>query len=525
MKSNKLTLNLIFVAICFAAFALYMILMPYSGDDYWYMSGIRNSLEGNGGSVWNEIWEVIKFHYCEDNARVCNMLLVPLLLLPKWVGSTLMVAAWCGAVWCCMRIIGGRWREGILAPLALLCFTFLMPWQEEMFTLTFQINYMMGGFLGAVCVWWIAFRGREKGAKRWVAFCLGLLAGLWQEAIAAPVWGGFVALYICYARWRNPGVVMMCAGLLVGVIWNLLSPNYIAVISGNSPESVEGGITIKRVAGMVLRHPSLIWALIAAVVAFIRKRAVLKEWPVLFLAVSAIASFAIGLVSRYVARAGWWCDMASVMLILYFVREMLASGFGNGKRWKYLGRCVGGVMFLVVACYWIVADTYVNRYESQLRSVFAQYESNPEGRVYCTWPSLWGSPRYMPEVWEASFYRHPLWWVARYVYPSEGMDKHPIQLLPASSRTLVASEEERVTGDVGAFWHQGFLYAPAGNFSDDNWGIANIEVSAGKMKYMVEFCRVRFKSETDGESYVVLYPTSHLGWLRNLPIKSLSFAQ
>lgn len=77
-------------------------------DDLWYGLRFKDYVIGdiNLATVCSDIWETWKSHYLTDNSRLSNVVFVPFLLLPKWIGSGIAVVCWWYAVRRGVEIVG-----------------------------------------------------------------------------------------------------------------------------------------------------------------------------------------------------------------------------------------------------------------------------------------------------------------------------------------------------------------------------------------------------------------------------------
>lgn len=108
-----------------------------------------------------------------DNIRLGNLLILFFLLLPKWVGSSIMTLLWVYGVMDALKLSGIDWYKSALVPLALFLWTFGILWSENYGVMDYQFNYL---FSLAVAMWLLRFLERRE----WGEGSMG-----WRAAVAS----------------------------------------------------------------------------------------------------------------------------------------------------------------------------------------------------------------------------------------------------------------------------------------------------------------------------------------------------
>ncbi len=99
---KRFDVNSVMIRIITLMFAVCFISMPMAFDDYWYSSYIFDYKEKlRSGFPLREIFETWKYHWQADNGRLANVIFVPFLTIPRWVGALL------GSILLLFSLLGG----------------------------------------------------------------------------------------------------------------------------------------------------------------------------------------------------------------------------------------------------------------------------------------------------------------------------------------------------------------------------------------------------------------------------------
>ena len=147
------------IAMVTIAHILVYSIMPYTCDDFWYMTPLRDYCMGIDTSFpANGLWECWKYHYESDNIRLANVVFTFTLLIPK-IFPSIMSGILVGVMlWLSSRLSGLSWRNPLLLGVLALMLTFMLPWYEEMFTQCFALNYIWSTALSLWLAWFFFYK-------------------------------------------------------------------------------------------------------------------------------------------------------------------------------------------------------------------------------------------------------------------------------------------------------------------------------------------------------------------------------
>lgn len=324
-------LNVLWLVLAAVGLGIWLVGMPPYLDDWWYMEPLRGWYEAQGmnnplsgryaagaGVPWEEITACWAERYCDTNGRFGNMLLIPLLMLPKWVGS---VVAWLailfsfGAV---LRLSGVSLRRILPVPLALVLWMFMLPWRDHLGSLTFQMCYLLPpGFVmaTALCV----LRGGKGVGMCLLSFMSAFMAGVSHEGIAGPALCGLLALPILYRDCRCGRIYAALAGMLLGLIVLACSPGMWGRVAQSGGQERFTAAWLAAVGLICLPYvvAAVVWLVMAARG---KGRELLADRFLTFMMVGGLMSCLVVCVSDTTPRAGWWACFAAVASLLVMIR-------------------------------------------------------------------------------------------------------------------------------------------------------------------------------------------------------------
>lgn len=506
-------LNTVALLLWSMGIGIFLIGMPKYCDDWWYMERLRGWFESQGiwyptdggdvlryGIPWREIFAVWRDHILTDNSRLCNIAVVPFLLLPKWVGSSLALLAWIYAMWGSSRLARVDWRRSPLVPVALTLWGFFMPWREQMGALDYQFNYVLtSGF----AVWFLLFF-RDTGSEgKSRLLCLGLgglLLGAWQEAFAAPVFCGLVVLYLFCADCRERKYIWALAGLGAGLMWLAAAPGLRVRIGG---EVLTARFTWYRFILMFIQHPSFCLMALLVLIGIARDgwRRVVADRFLLFLIVSATVPLVLAFLSNAMRRTGWWCDLASVMGIMILLRDRWKEYW---ERYSFKNIPTAIILILLTVAHFAFVDYHVLRISRQMRALLAAYRNNPGAALFADFTTETDSPWicfFMPDFTMYT-YNWNVMTVNNYYLGHRGVME--FKVIPKALRDIDADSGMPVAGNSGLRLYDGYLIRK----SDSNSPLAfNADIDFGVIRREgVSMHCYRFRSEADGREYEVVYP-------------------
>ncbi len=223
LRGDSLLFNILMGGTVVLVFFLYLWSTPCLDD-------LRFRLVGELGSVsWSDCVETYKAYgklFIHDANRLSNYLGPAVLtIVPRWLfGLFASVLVWI-LVNLCRDIIGVR---GSLLGSTLLLFLFItiFPWQEQMVSRMFMLNYLFGSAIILLFIkMFVSSKPDHNGRLERIGMVfLGVLAGAVHEGLALPVLCGCVVVFIFPGNKMSRRRWYLLAGLILGLLTIFLSP-------------------------------------------------------------------------------------------------------------------------------------------------------------------------------------------------------------------------------------------------------------------------------------------------------------
>lgn len=505
--------NYLWMGIYFIAFGVYLIGMPKYIDDYWYLERFRGWFMNQGisdpewggnifkaGVPWREILDTWEWHYANDTFRLGNIMVVPFLLLPKWVGSTIAYCFWIYAVTGGLRFAGINLGRSPLVPWALAAYYVLMPWRYYMGSLDYQFNYLIpSGLLVWLLVRLTAGKRGNSGRDIWTLL-LGIVLGWWHEGFGVP---GACCVFVLLlgGRFRSRAAWMALAGILVGLAFDMSSPG----IRERARDSLgEVGVNIYTIIETLRSQwVFFIGVLLVAGGMSVRKTRIgltgnTRLWGML---AGCLASLVLLIRIQGGDRVGWVCGLLSVPFCLGLIR-LYWPRVSAGYRWA--GGLAAGCIMSVVIAGLVMIDVAIFRVRALHSRVVREIALNPKPQA------IFDDYKYMREQsplmigmpsW--SFSGSGMRYLSQY-FLGKG-EGHRIYCVPRELERVTAESGSSVPGRGGFREYKGKYFAP---YSGPLLGqkVMKIELDFGK-GYTSAFCIAGvFESKADGKRYVFIDP-------------------
>lgn len=510
---------------------LFFKAMPIYVDDFWYARRLRPWIEGapSAGSLLDAVMQTWRFHYLTDNARLPNVLIVPLLLLPKWVGSLPAALALCYAF--AKGSLMAVQRSSLLClSVGLLMFAYCIPWYDCMGSEDYQLNY-------AVAVWlamWgsAAFLRSRPNTKRGLAgaFVLGLILGLWHEGFSVPVLVAAICLMLSKPPLRSRFNITLLVGISAGLCVLLTCPG----LATRLPSTREL-FTPSRFLFIAICHPAFLTACVVVAIVGVRRgvKFISSDPVALFMLISACVSMCIHLLTTRLPRTGFWAETAAILLILNLLSRCCARS-NWGEKWKALRVAIVAVTLTLAFIHQGCLAWYSFVVSGEFRRAVQIYSSrqNP-GPIFMTFTTEHDAPL---AVWFAPDFnlftgRVNRQLVEEYYHPEENSE---FLVIPSELENVTASSGSKLPGSLGARSIGGHLFMPltdsiAADFAmrtemvAEEYGrqpqqlpVTALNLRSGEFYASIDFGPVRknntrifflpFISKADNRPYVYLYP-------------------
>lgn len=519
--------NMVLVALWVLGFGLFFCGMPKYYDDIWYLVDFRpwfaeQGIESpeNGGNMmvagipWDEYSAMIDYRYSFDNMRLTNQIGAFLLLLPKWVGSSLMTLLWGWTLLIAVRLTGYNWRTSPATPLLIFAFTFLLPWQDHFGSMIYQINYVLPCWLSLALYIWLR-RPRHSHSERLLAVLAGFMLGVCHEGFAAPVAAGLCALFILCKSWRRREVVLTVITICAGVSLLLYIPATDIYFSGkeNTP------VPLSSVAEQMMFYgfPYFIFLILYISILLQKSKRKTAADPLLIFAQTSGATLAvIYLCAKPEPRATFWMTFMALVAITHLIRLQTGERF---NKYRLGSAIVATLLSIIVFIHLGAVDARAFELRRVKRDAEAGYLKN--GHRY-QFGDVKINGRSNPLTFNRPEANYPVLLLAMQInyYENNISRVKNIYIIPRQLRYISGASGQSVSDDSIIRYKDGFHFIPAEMISansseilksltadNDNPQYIPLQAKFGEDSSKIMALPIHFRSEADGKDYYWLYYT------------------
>lgn len=386
----------VFLIVFFAAFGFFFIVPPKTYDDYLFLWHIWPWFERQGvmlpewgGDVWNYgmPWDMIsetwKNCYLTDNVRLPNLVAPLLLLFPRWVGGVVVTLLFVLMIVPAFRLAGvNPWRSR-LVPVAVVLWTWFLPWHDYFTSIDFCLNYFMPA---ALALWLLDFLLRD-GARNGVmpavlSSALGLLVGWSHEEVGLSVCAALLVMICVYNDWRRPAVICTCVGMIASVAVIMSVPGMRFRVEDDMfiRTSFAERLCVYWQTEVFNYSLMLLLAVVAAM--RFRLRQALANPLLVFVLVSATVNVLPMLIIGYRGRVVFYADFVSVMGVMMLLRINF-----RGENISRPGIRTINLILMIAALYrLVVIDCYAVILRRETLPALEEYSHHPEQCLFADVP-------------------------------------------------------------------------------------------------------------------------------------------
>lgn len=507
--------NIYWIALTILGFGIFFIAMPIYRDDWWFIYWLKpwfdaqpsfSEMEGGNifkfGFPWKEFWETYREHYLEDNLRISNVVATFFLLIPKWIGSSVILLCWVYTIRATFKTAGINWRNSALIPVAIFLWVFTFKWSDKMGCLDFQYNYIAGS---AIFMWLYLYQKRHRNStaisSRIALFFLALLLGTWHEGFAVPYACGIgmILLFCKTNRHERINILIAETALCLGLIFLMLSPHFY----GRAAYDMAFGMTLlRRVPTVILSwHFSDILFFALSIYYIIRRgwRHFADHKYYLFSIGVIIVALGLAITMDF-RRVGWVGDLVAVPALLMILNDSWPHFW---QKYTMRNALVACILLLPAFCTLALGDFYAIKYGGIYRRISYEYATTgrtlffedvaaDDSKPYLS--SLFINNEFIFDVMEAQ--------TRYYTRQRTGMIDSPIRIIPAEVEDFSPAEAQKIPGTFGALQVGGSIVAPyydemgAGDYLDIRFG--PIHRPRQTVMYRI------FTNRRDGHRYALL---------------------
>lgn len=305
--------------------ALLYAFMPYSGDDYAYLTHWDAS---------SPLASILRFprevahHWYHVNGRLANFIAPPLLAaVPRWL-----LASACGAAMWLMLYMSLKWsgtwrRHAFPATLLIAVVALAFPWWDSMQLFDCQFNYVWTSALVLSALWLItASAGDTAPGSPWKTTGSALVAiagGMMHESASLPLLVGLAAWWALDMRRRplprRTRTLLLC--FIFGTVVAATSPGiWHRAAADSEPNDILLWLFLK--SDVIV---GVLYAVMAAALLTPRGRGAVRAMlasPVLILVVATLPALVISLRSGIVGRSGWFASLYALIALTDLLRRL-----------------------------------------------------------------------------------------------------------------------------------------------------------------------------------------------------------
>lgn len=353
--------------VCFIGFlvAMQLAAVPLVGDDLVYKGAFE------GPHTYSESWLRLPNWILDErrvsNGRVLNLLLPLLLALPQWV-----LAGMCGAFAAVMIWQGAR-AAGCRSGLATVTFAaaslVVLPWWDSMTLFACQTNYVAASALLLISY---NLMTDDKVRCLWLWIPVVAIAGACHEGASVPLLVGLTAYYAVNRRRPDWYHFALLAAFAAGALFVTFSPGILSRASLYvTPDDPWALLALKNTWAVMLMLVAIAYR---ALTRGGRKHlAQMLKSPYAALAVAALLSGIISVMSGIVGRSGWFAQLFALVV----VARMMQDAVTVRRLRRLAGAVVGGA-----AVTWLVLVTGLQmKASAEYREFLTAYSTSENGVV------------------------------------------------------------------------------------------------------------------------------------------------
>lgn len=269
-------------------------------------------------------------HWLTTNGRILNLLLPLLLVIPRWI-TALAGGALTGLLYLMPVKCAGIGKDRpLIAMLTIGAGVFALPWWDYMNIYACMTNYVWASAL-LLSAYYVIFHTNPRTAVQIAgAMLLCFVAGASHEAGGMPLCVGIAVLILIRREMPRGASRWLLLSLAAGAAFVTLCPGIILRAgAGQTADDSVAMLTLKTV-------PAVLVMLLTIGIMSTRKvgrRALGKESksPVTALAVAAVVSAVVAILSGIVGRSGWFAETYAIVVLAYLANKAVKNELPAGR--------------------------------------------------------------------------------------------------------------------------------------------------------------------------------------------------
>ena len=277
---------------------------------------------------------------------------------------------------------------------------------------------------------------------------VSILLGVWNEAFSIPIIIGLMLTLLFYKSLRNTNTYAVLTGLTISLLWLLLAPGFSVRYNALDHSYASNVVTvIKRFVKIISFHPSIVILIILQGWILLKKGLRnLRESPfICFVNASAAGSIILSFLTTGMPRAAWWCDMISVIGILYILQRYYGL-YWNVYRKSNIILCAS--VMTIVFFSLILTDICVIKTAKECRKIISCFHEDPHGNIYNDLVAALDCPVFMLSKFD-TYPEGYLHLIPPYHLSATELTSGRINVVPERLKAITPTEGEFISGEGG----------------------------------------------------------------------------
>lgn len=344
---------------------------PYAGDDLVYDSCFSGPFAIFDN--WASFPHWVAIHWLSTNGRFFNLLLPPILALNK-VLLSILCACMVGLMYLAtLKACGRAGNNTLLSILLVAALAFGLPWWDSMTIIACQVNYVWASAFLMIAYRLVASDNNSSGTKTFLAAIICFAAGASHEAGSLPLCAGLL-FYLIVNRIKPGGSRrILLLALAAGTVFVAFCPGILLrAATDTKPDDSIVLLTLKNAPAVLAML--LVFCLMALNSSGRRRLKELLHQPESALAVAAVTSTVVSVMSGIVGRSGWFAEIYAITVLF----SLLSAYNPQGK--------AASTAAVLLAALVIAQSSLVAVWQVKLNHENAEFErqyiESPDGLVF-----------------------------------------------------------------------------------------------------------------------------------------------
>lgn len=366
-------------------------------------------------------------------------------------------------------------------------------------SLCFQFNYVLGLGAGVGLLYMLRFKkeGKREGI---LFFIVGLICGMWLEAISVPICGALSVMALAYRRMRNKRTVAAIIGLASGIALLFLSPGIRERFTTYDNSSALALSLFKNSWNVLILGWFAAYQILLLINLACRRLRYADGRLILFIETVSICSLLLFFKFNVAPRILW---IGNYFLVMGIALQLRAFAHGRTAGHKKLTAAIN----LVMMCFLFTAQAYVGVYALRMRASLRETCEAINRDPFAPHFGKSFEPYEMPLIcWDMPEQSFNYLAARSYMAFATDLDIYTttdsISYVPEILRDMTSTAGTPLKGVEGARLVNGHIVVPADNYEGTPKDVVYVDFGKGYVD-----CAAKenpFISEADGRKYIFI---------------------